>query len=63
MTTKNCKMTTLEKMSKEQFAKENFPDLSKHNNIMASNLTFEVSQIDYSSRVCEIEHGVSHTKF
>ena len=57
-------MTTLEKMSKEQFAKENFPDLSKHNNIMASNLTFEVSHTDYSlSRVCETGDGVSQTKF
>ena len=48
VTTKICKMATLAKMSKEQFAKENYPDLSKHNNIMASNLTFEVSQTDYS---------------
>lgn len=44
---KIAKMSHLAKLPKEQFAKENYPDLSKHNNIMASNLTFEVSQVDY----------------
>ncbi len=36
-------MAGIAKLSREEFAKENYPDLSKHNNIMASNLTFEVS--------------------
>ena len=29
---------------KKYNAKDNFPDLSKHNNVMASHLTFEVSE-------------------
>ena len=48
VTTKNFKMAALAKISKEQFVKENYPDLSKHNNIMASNLTFEVSRLFFS---------------
>ena len=32
-------------------AKDNFPDLSKHNNVMASHLTYEVSVAEKWSRL------------
>ena len=36
-------MSVFKDYTREQFAKENFPDMSHHNNVMTSHLTPEVS--------------------